>query len=321
MLFGCRYSPQHPPTFADFRRLDPGMLEDEKKLNALISVFEAAILSPSDIEVIRAKGGTHELVGAALQARMGDENILALTREAFLRGSNDPVVLTGVAASLVRKIANDARGASSTSDLFQVLTALERLEPENGLPLCVRAHVQLKQGDTNAARLSVRTAIKKPALRLRGSELRHCVSEAAIAVKYPRYTACMLAIGTLGMSAEISIVGTQLLSDPQLDRVTAEDCLELGRRHEAQAKFFIDQLIAFSLQKRALEFLRPPGFVENLQRMQEAKDKIKKATAFLDSAEAHAVSQRQWLAYFDTLFEKSEAEAVNELAAKLNYKL
>ncbi len=297
------------------------MLEDEKKLNAQVAVFEAAMFLPRDIAVIRAKGNAHELVGAALQSRVGDESIPALIREALLRGSNDPVVLTGVANHLVREIANPVKGANGVPDLVQVLATLERLEPENGLPLCLRAYVQLKQGDTNAAQLSVKAAMQKPALRLHGSELRRCVTQAALTTKYPRYTASMLAIGTLGLSTEISIVGRQLLNDPTLDRATAEACLELGRQHEAQATLFIDQLIAFSIQKRALEFLKPPGFEAELQRMKEAKDKITKAVTFLDSAKAHASSEREWLAYFDTVFKKSESEAVNGLAAKLNHKL
>ena len=321
MSLGCHYSPSHPPTFADFHRLGPGMLDDEKKLNAQLAVFGAAMFLPNDFEMIRARGGAHELVGAALSSKVGDKSLPMLTREALLHGSNDPVVLTGVAVCLAREIANDVYAASSTPELHQVLTALERLEPQNGLPLCFRAYLQLKQGDTNAARLSLKAAIQKPVLRIHGSELRRCVTQAAIAANYPRYTAAMLAIGTLGMSTEVSIVGNQLLKDPQLDRSTAEACLELGRRHEAQAKMFIDQLIAFSLQKRALEFLKPPGFEKELQRMQDAKEKIRKATVFLDSPSAHAVSERQWLAYYDTLFKKSESEAVNQLASEMNYKL
>lgn len=318
--FGCSYSPPHPPTFADFQRLGPGMLEDEKKLNAQGVVFEAAMFLPRDIEVIRAKGNAHELVGAALQSRVGDESIPTLIREALLRGSNEPVVLAGVANHQVREVANSVEGTNTVSDLGQVLAALERLEPENGLPLCLRAYVQLKQGDTNAARLSLQAAMQKPALRLHGSELRRCVTQAALTSKYPRYTASMLALGTLGLSTGVSTVGRLLLNDPQLDHAIAEACLELGRRHEAQATLFIDQLIAFSLQKRALEFLKPSGFEAELQRMQSARDKIKKAIAFLDSAEAHAASERQWLAYFDTLFTKSESEAVDQLAVMLKDK-
>jgi len=167
----------------------------------------------------------------------------------------------------------------------------------------------------------LKAATQKPALRLHGDELRRCVLQAAITVKYPRFTASMLAIGTLGTSAEVSVVGRRLLNNPQLDPATAEACLELGRRHEAQAKLFIDQLIAFSLQKRALELLKPPGFEQELKRMQDAREQIKKATAFLDSAKAHTASERQWLAYFETLFEQSEFEAVKHLAAMLNHKL
>jgi hypothetical protein len=295
------------------------MLEDEKKLTAQFALFEEAMFLPQDIAVIRAKGSAHELVGAALQARVGDASIAVLIREALSRGSNDPVVLTGVAKHLVAEAINPV--ANGVPELLQVMDALERLEPENGLPLCLRAYVQLKQGDTNAARRSVKAAIQKPALRLHGSELRGCVTQAALTVKYPRYTASMLAIGTLGLSTEIAIVGRQLLNDPRLDHATAEACLELGRRHEAQATLFIDQLIAFSIQKQALEFLKPRGFEEEMQRMKDAKDKITKAMNFLDSPEAHAASELQWLAYFDTLFAKSEIEAVNALAVTLDYKL
>ena len=321
MSIGCQYSPPHPPTFADFHRTGPGTLEDAKKLNAQLAVFEAALFSPEDLQRIRSKGNAHELVGAALQSRVGDENLPALTQEALLRGPNDPVVLTGVAKSLLREIGNGMPRASGTPDLHVVLNALEELEPDNGLPLCVRAFLQLKKGSTNGARQSVTAAAQKPTLQLRGAELRRCVIDAAMTAGYSRYTASMLAVGTLGMSTEISIVGKQLLSDPKVDRSTAEACLKLGRRHEAQAKFFIDQLIAFSLQKRALEFFNPPGFEMELQRMQEAKDQIKKATEFLDSARAHAASERQWLACFDTLFNKSESDAVKQLAVMLNYQL
>jgi len=321
MSVGCRSSPRHPPTFVDFHRLGPGWFEDEKKLDAMLAVFEAATFLPRDIEVIRAKGNARELVGAALQAKVGDQSIPLLIHEALLRGSNDPVVWAAIARTLVREAANQANGATRVPDLGQALAALDRLEPENGLPLCLRAYVELQQGETNAAGLSVKAALQKPGLKLHKTELGRCVMQAALTVKYPRYTAGMMAIGTPGLGMEMLIVGKQLLIDPQLDRAIAEACLELGRRQEAEATLFIDQLFAFRVQTLALEFLKPPGFEAELQRMADAKDKIKKATTFLDSEEAHAASESQSIAYFDTLFEKSEMEAVNELAAKLNYKL
>lgn len=297
------------------------MLEDEKKLNALVAVFHAASLLPQEIEDIRANGDAYELIGAALQIDVGDESIPMLLREALLDGSNDLVVLTGVAASLVRDVANHVKVADGTPELLRVLAALERLEPDNGLPLCIRAFVQMKHGDTNAARLSVKAAMQKSAFRLHSSELRRCVVQAALSVKFSRYTASMLAIGTTGFSTEIAIVGRGLLNDPELDRATAEACLELGRRHEEQSKLFIEQLIAFSLQKRALEFLEPPEFEQQLNRMREEREKIKNAVAFLDSPKAHTLSEDAWLTYFETLFQKSESEAVNELVRKLNYEL
>jgi hypothetical protein len=318
---GCKHSLPHPPTFADFHRVGPGMLEDEKKINAQIVLFEAAFFSPQDIQTIRAKGTAREIIGAALQAKLGDPSVSLLIREALAQGSNDAVVVTGIANSLVRTIVNERQGPHDTPDLHQVLTALERLEPDNGFPQCLRAYLQLKQGDTYGARISVKAAAQKPALRLYGPELRQGVLQAALTANYPRYTASMLALGTLGGSAEIGNMGKRLLTDSRLDRATAEACLELGRRHEAQAKLFIDQLIAYSLQQQALEFLKPAGFEPEWERMQQAKEKIKRATAFLDSAKAHAASERHWLAYFDTLFEKSESEATEQFAQTLNYKL
>jgi hypothetical protein len=320
-FFACSDAPQHPPTFADFQRLGPGVLEDEKKLMAQVAVFEAAMFLPQDIELIQAKGNVRELIGILLQTRSGDGGIPALIGEALRGGSNDPVVLTGIAACLEREIANRQGPLGGHADLRDILATLEQLEPDNGLPLCLRAHLQLKEGDTNSARLSVQAAARKPALRLYGSELRRCVIQAAITAKYPRYTASMMAIGTPGVSSYITIVSKLVLNDAELDRETAEACLELGRRQEAQSKLFIEQLMAFSLQKRALEFLKPPGFDQELQRMKEEKDKITSAIAFLDSRKAHSATERQWLAYFDTLFAESETQAVNELAAKLNYKL
>src|SRR5262249_20472341 len=320
LSFGCKHThaPAHPPTFADFHRVGPGMLKDEKKINAAIATFEAAMFLPQDIEAIRAKGSAREIVGAALQASVTDPSIPLLIREALQRGSNDPVVLTGIAYNLVRAIANERQGPHDTPDLHQVLTALGQLEPDNGLPQCLRAYLQLKQGGTHAARNSLKAAMQKPAFRLYGVELRRGVLEAALTAKYSRYTASMLALGTLGTSMEIGVMGKQLLTDPHLDTATVEACLELGRRHEAQAKLFIDQLIAFRLQTQALELLKPPDFEQELGRIQQAKEKIKQATAFLDSAKAHAASERQWLVYFDTLFEKSESEATDQLAQMLN---
>ena len=297
------------------------MLEDEKKLNAQVEVFEEAKFLPQEIEHIRAKGDARELVGAALHADVGNQSIPGLLRDAWLRGSNDVVVFAGIAESLVRDVGNQVKVADVAPELPQVLAELERLEPDNGLPLCLRAYVQLKQGDTNAAGRSVKAAMQKTALNLHGSELRHCVLQTALALKYPRYTASMLAVGTLSLSTQIAIVGRGLLTNPELDRTTAEACLELGRRHEASAKLFIDQLIAFSLEKRALEFLKPPDLEQQLLRMKEAREKIKQAVTLLDSPKAHALTERVWLAYFDTLFEKSEAEAVEELTRNLNDKL
>jgi hypothetical protein len=318
---GCKHTLAHPPTFADFHRVGPGVLEDEKKINAQIAVFEAALFLPRDIEPILAKGAAREIIGAALQAQVTKTSIPFLIREAFQGGSNDPVVLTGIANCLVQAIVNRSYGPKDNLDLHQVLKVLERIEPDNGLPQCVRAYLQLQQGDTHGARISVKAAVQKPALRLYDAELRHGVLEAALTAKYSDYTASMLALGTLGTSTQIGIVGKGLLADPRLESATAEACLELGRRHEAQAKLFIDQLIAFSLQQRALEFLKPSGFEQELERMKQAKEKIIQAITFLDSVKAHAASERQWLTYFETLFEKSEAEATDQLAQMLNYKL
>lgn len=318
---GCRYSPPHPPGFADFRRLGPGMLEDTKKLSAQVAIFEAAQFLPQEIETIRSKGDPRELIGAALQSKVGSGHIGTLLREAVSRGSNDPVVLAGVALSLVQAQANGTEVASGALPLAPVLTALEQLEPGNGLPQIIRAYIQMKQVDANGARLSLISATQKPELQLHSSELRLCVVQAALTVRYPRYTAYMLALGTLGFSTEIALIGKGLLNDPQVDRATVEACLELGRRHEAQSTLFIDQLIAAAVQKPALEFLKPPGYEKELERIKNAKDRIKEAIIFLDSPKAHTTAERDGLAYFETLFNKSELEAVKELARKLNYNL
>lgn len=321
MSCACKYSPPHPPTYADFKRLGPGILEDEKKLEAQRAVYEAAQFQSKEIEAIRARGVARELVGAALQAKVGNEHIEALLREAIARGSNDPVVLAGVAVSLVGAGDNGIELANGAPQLVEVLAALERFEPDNGLPQYVRAHLQLKQGDTNGARLSVMAAARKPRLGLHSSDLRHCVVDAALAVKYPRYTAFALGLGTIGFNTPIFFVGRGLLTDPQVDRATAEACLELARRQETQATWFIDQLMAAGLQRLALDFLKPPGFEQELQRIKDVRDRMKEATIFLDSPKAHTASERDGLAYFETLFKKSEYEAVDELARKLNHKL
>jgi hypothetical protein len=321
MAVGCSYSIPHPPTFADFRRVGPRTLEDEKKLEASIAVFEAAQFLSTELEIIRSNGNPRELIGAVLQAKLDGNHVGTLLREAAARGSNDPVVLAGVAVRLLREEANGIAASGNAPSLAHILTALERLEPDNGLPQFVRAYVQMKQGDTNAARLSLITATQQPTLRLYGSELRSCVVQAALSVKYPRYTAFMLALGNGGFNTAIAVVGKGLLNNPQVDRATAEACLELGRRHEAQSTLFIDQLIAAAVQKPALEFLKPPGYEKELERIKNAKDRIKEAIIFLDSPKAHTTAEREGLAYFETLFNKSEFEAVKELARKLNYKL
>src|SRR5262249_30287693 len=151
--------------FADFRRTGPGVLEDEKKLNAQIAAFEAAMFLPQDIERLRARGNAQELVGAALMAGIGDQSFETLTREAWPRGSNDPVILTAITKSLLREFANPTPARHSVQEVERALAALERLDSENGLPLCLRAYVQLRKGDTNTARLLVSAAMRKPALR------------------------------------------------------------------------------------------------------------------------------------------------------------
>ena len=72
----------------------------------MVGVFEVAQFSPKEMDAILAKFDAHELIGAAMQARAGDESSRVLRREAARRGSNDPVVLTGVATGLVRDLAN-----------------------------------------------------------------------------------------------------------------------------------------------------------------------------------------------------------------------
>jgi len=320
MLFGCSHGPSHPPQFADFHRIGPGVMEDGTKLAAYLAVFEQAMLSPSDTAAIRWRGKAREMIGAAMQGAVGDESCFLLAREAVLCGSNLPVVLTGAAKSLTKQAFQQTPDAEALGEFASLLSDLERLEPGNGLPECLRAYAQLKSGETNAAKQLLQAAMRKPSLALHGPELRRCVMEAATSVNYPRYTASMLALGTLGMSTEISVLGRGLLNDPQLDRATAEACLEMARRHEAQATLFIEQLIAFSLQKRALEFLKSPGFEKDLERIKDVRERIKNANAFLNSAEMHKLSEAEWLKYYVKLFEKSEMDAAIDLAARFNRK-
>ena len=321
VLSSCSRGPSHPPKFADFHRAGPGVMEDEKKLAELHAVFERAQLSPSDIASIRKRGNAREIIGAAMQTAIGDESSALLVKEGLARGSNNPVIVTGAIKSVAQQAFREAPDKQAVANLLRLLDELERLEADNGLSLCLRAYAHLKSGDTNAARSTLQSAMRKPVLRLHGSELRRCVMEAALAVKYPRYTSSMVALGSLGMSTEIVLLGKRLMNDPQLDRATAEAVLELGRRQEAQATLFIDQLIASSLQKQALEFLKPPGFEKELERMKEARERIKRATEFLDSARAHKLSEDKWNKYYEKVFAKSELEAANDLAARMGRKL
>lgn len=321
LLLGCRSTPGHPPAFADFHRVGPGTMNDEKKLQAYVTLFTAARFTRKEAKLILATGSARELAGAALCLTVGDGSVPVLIGEAIRRGSNDPVVWTAVASCVLRETRNSVHPGAEFPKEEHVLSMLERLEPENGLAACLRANLQIREGDTNAARLSLRSAAEKPVLYLHASELRESVERAALKAKYPRYTAAVLAVATLGPGSDLTLVAKRILTGTNVDRATAEACFELGRRHEAQAKLMVDQLMALSVQKRALELLQAPQENDELRRIEKVKSRIRKANDFLDSPSAHELSEREWIAWFQKAFSKGELEAATELAAKLNYQL
>ncbi len=54
-MSACRLSPRHPPTFVDFQRVGPGMLEDVGKVQQHLALQEAAIFQPTDLQRIQAR--------------------------------------------------------------------------------------------------------------------------------------------------------------------------------------------------------------------------------------------------------------------------
>ena len=102
-----------------------------------------------------------------------------------------------------------------------------------------------------------------------------------------------------------------LADTPSQEEVSG--CLLLGCRVSGGGSF-LEQLVGDSIRAKAMERLKGADFSAESRRIAERKERIKRAAAYLDSAQTRNVTESQWVEYYDKCFEAGEMEAVRGLA-------
>src|SRR5262249_3420166 len=119
----------------------------------------------------------------------------------------------------------------------------------------------------------------------------------------------------------LSKLAKTVVENPAFDSDSVKRCLHMGQDLEKTSVFFVEELVAYSIQTRALKKLADTTLSSEEQRFKQRKEFIKKATAFLDSEQVKKLPESRLLVYLDTMFAFGEGKAIEELAGELDQKL
>jgi len=116
----------------------------------------------------------------------------------------------------------------------------------------------------------------------------------------------------------LSKLGRASTENPVLGADAARQCLRMGRDLESESAFFIEELVAYSIQLRNLEELGDPQLASEKRRFEQRKRFIKEATAFSQSEPVQRLPESRWVAYLEVMLEHGEEKAVRRMEKELN---
>ncbi|MCU1292627.1 MAG: hypothetical protein JWP08_1477 [Bryobacterales bacterium] len=317
ILGSCSSSPQHPPTFEDFRRAQRNGLDSPEAINSLVKLMELAQFSKAEQERILQRGKVEELIGAAMEAPLSDPMALRLLNRATKLNESDFLPWQAMVSRHLSLLLNKQKDYDSEKQFEIAIDRLMSLKPENAFPVYLRALGCTLKNNIPEARRFMEVAGQKPAFYTSNRKLRECVVLAAEATGYPKYTARMIALGQSRNTIPLVRLAKVLLTNAPPDEPTARACLRMGQQLEADSQLFLEHMLAFNIQKEALKHLGGDSQAMMNQHIDEKKKRIQQATAFLESDAVKRVSEQRWVRYFDSVFRTSEMEATEHLASEL----
>jgi len=306
----------HPPTFSDFRKTW-NIAKEEERIDAQVEFFKAAMFSSGDIRKIRLRKGKQELVGAGVQGKFDDDIPADLLRKAAALDPKNPMIW---AALSFRLLAETQRSETAFGEAFSAVDHLTEVDPDNKLARYIRAALLAKQKKFSGSAQALSSATECRTLNTYMAEMRRCVIVACEAVGFSKFTARLVACGATCDVVTFSTIGKAVAEHEEFDVGSSRECLQMGRRMEKESSTFLEELVAFSVQVKALKKLNDPELVTVERQQKERREAIKRYDTILESKEAHSLPEKTWVEYYDRMYEAGEGRAVEWLSERIGKK-
>ena len=321
VLPGCMSSEfKHPPTFQDYQRAKAIDSKEAPEMDAQVAFFEAAAFTPQELGQILERGVKEELIGAGISVKAGDSKGIQLLRRAGQNHLPDPLPLAALSYQYLSFIGNKARESFTDTEVEDTLREFIRADANNALPFYLMAWFKVSQGKFNDATAALEQAALKPTLKTYLREIRRSVIIACESEGFPKFTARMVACGQAPGVASFSKLAKTVVENPAFSSDSIKRCLQMGQALEKDSTLFIEELVAYSIQTRALKKLDDGRRASEEQRFGRRKEFIKKATDIFESDPLRKLPESRWLAYLDDMFRFGEGKAVENLAGELGKK-
>jgi len=321
MLSDCSAAEfKHPPTFQDYQHAKAIDSKEAPEMDAQVAFFEAAAFTPQELGQILERGVKEELIGAGISVKAGDSKGIQLLRRAGQNHLPDPLPLAALSYEYLSFIGNNARESFTDTEVEDTLREFIRADANNALPFYLMAWFKVSQGKFGDATAALEQAASKPYLKTYLSNIRQSVILACESAGFPKFTARMVACGQAPGVASLSKLAKTVVENPAFTSDSIKPCLQMGQALEKDSTFFIEELVAYSIQTRALKKLDDARLASEEQRFKRRKEYIKRATAFLESAPVRKLPESRWLAYLDDMFRFGESRAAEGLAGELGQK-
>jgi hypothetical protein len=315
LVLGCSSTIPHPPTFSDFQRAFQKGSETQAGVDAQIEVFGAAMLSDQEMQTILIGTNMQAMIGAGLQGRLDNQVDISLLERATELSATNLVAWAALAYRCLALLENQMGDPGVTEKKGRkAAETLQVLAPANSAPLYLQAAFECLETNVAGAKELAAKASRIDGFDTYETALKKCVIQALEAVGYSKYTARIVASGNAPVIVAWSKLNKVILAaEPSSD--DAHGCFILGARVGSGGSF-LDQLVGGSIQMKTMEKLNGPEFASEKKRIAETKDRIKRATRYLNSARTRNVTEMQWIQYYDRCLSSGEMDAVQWLAGK-----
>jgi hypothetical protein len=238
---------------------------------------------------------------------------LRLLKHATEKSPAEPMAQVALAYRGLDLLANGVGDQQTTLTVTSnAIAAIRAIEPTNSVPLYLQGALDCLLTNVSAAKGLIVEAARTEGFNTYAVPLKLSIVHALESVGYSPYTARIVASGyASGVVAWSKLNKAVLGAEPSAEELRA--CHVLGAR-VAGGKSFLEQLVGDSIQTRSAGKMGGAEFAGEPQRIAEQKGRIKRATAYLDSARTRHVSESRWVEYYDRCFGVGELEAIEALA-------